>query len=72
MLLSSLKWVLCSEGTHRFWDTALTVRQSSLCGWGAALSQERQAHWRGKLADFGSLVQGPGPVDGFTRPSATL
>jgi hypothetical protein len=28
----------------------LAVRQFSLCGWEAASSQGRQAHWRGKLA----------------------
>ena len=48
-----------SKGTNTFTASLFTrlggrrrlaVRQFSLCGWEAASSQGRQAHWRGKLA----------------------
>jgi hypothetical protein len=37
----------------------LAVRQFSLCGWEAASSQGRQAHWRGKLAASDRLFRVP-------------
>jgi hypothetical protein len=39
-----------SSSTKLAGRRTLAVRQFSLCGWEAATSQGRQAHWRGKLA----------------------
>jgi hypothetical protein len=50
------------QAVTRLVKVGLPVRQFSLCGWEAASSQGRQAHWRGKLAASFRLFRFPAGV----------
>jgi hypothetical protein len=53
--------ILNRGGTHEIQEDrrTLAMRQFSLCGWEAASSQGRQAHWRGMLAASDGLFRVP-------------